>query len=419
MAGVTFVSFVTGTVLYLTGDAHNIIGPAAQRLMPRINALTTIHVTGYILVEDALPVRQKPGTQVERSPYSPPVRHLAEEISSTYFVDNTQEMPKVTLVRIEMHSRDIATFTFESPTRVGIVPGQAAILDFKSFVGALSYQHMAPGDPTSVNDDRIRTWTVSGSSRWAGSSSRSADTTVVPLSLTLTMRHKPGGVVTSALFAIAHQLGELRPELLEDTRPLQLSVPLIGVAGDFTLPTCVDACSSGHGEVSSALPPTHADARKWLWVAGGIGVTPFLAMLAGLKDKKSDGGWCRNAEDIILLLSTREPDVLLPLVIRALECTGDHLEEGHRGRLSIHVFSRTPPSSSPSVTTASRTALAIEVTQHEGRLNKETLRALNIEHVQGRQTYVCGPEDFEQTVLAALKEIGVDSRNVRREGFAY
>ncbi|KAF8548266.1 hypothetical protein OG21DRAFT_1449355 [Imleria badia] len=418
LAGVTFVSFVTGAVLYLTGDAHNLVGSAAQRLMPRTNALTSIHVTGYILVEDALPVRQKPGTQVQRSPYSPPIRLLAEEITSSYFVDDLQETPMVTLARIEVHSHDIATFTFESPTHVNVIPGQAAVLDFKSFVGALPYQHMAAENPTSVNDDRIRTWTVSGSSRWAGSFSGSTDegASAGPLSLMLTMRHKPGGVVTGALFAIAGQLGKFRPELLKDARPLQLSVPLVGIAGDFMLPTVVDACASGNREESS----TYGGTRKWLWAAGGIGVTPFLAMLAGLREKKSRGGG-GDADDIILVMSTREPDVLLALIMRALERTGDQLQEleGHQGILSIHVFSRSYTSLSWSAMTGGRTVLAVEVTQHAGRLNKDTFRALNIKDVQKRQAYVCGPEGFEQVVFGALNEIGIDSRNVRREGFAY
>lgn len=404
LAGVTFVSFSTGAILYLTGDAHNLVGPSAQRVMPRINALTTIYVTGYILVEDALPVRQDPGTQVQRSPYSPPIRLLTEEIASTYFVDDPKEKPMVSLTRIEVHSDDIATLTFESPTHVDIIPGQAAVLDFKSFVGALPYQHMAPGNPISVNDDRIRTWTVSGASRWAGSFSENMETgtRAGPMSFTLTLRHKLGGAVTSALFAVVQQVGKFRPDLLEDARPLGLTVPLVGIAGEFTLPGEADRSAT----------------RKWLWVAGGIGITPFLAMLAGLREKNSSRGGA--VDDITLVLSTREPCVLLPLVIRALECTGNRGQKlgGYQGKLSIHIFSRTPPSPTSSATTDG-TLLTVEVTHHASRLNEEALRALNINDVQERQVYICGPEGFEQIALAALREMGVDSHKVRKEGFTY
>ena len=92
---------------------------------------------------------------------------------------------------------------------------------------------------------------------------------------------------------------QFRPELLEDVRPLQLSVPLVGIAGDFTFPTEGEVCAFGHGEGSS----TRAGTRKWLWAAGGIGVTPFLAMLAGLLEKKIGGGG-GDADDITLVLST-------------------------------------------------------------------------------------------------------------------
>ena len=71
------------------------------------------------------------------------------------------------------------------------------------------------------------------------------------------------------------------------------------------------------------------------------------------------------------------------------------------------------------MTRVGRTVLAVEVIQHAGRLSKDTLRALNIENIQERRIYVCGPESFERVVLDALKEIGVESRKVRREGFAY
>ena len=66
----------------------------------------------------------EPGTQVQRSPYSPPVRLVGDEITSTYFVNDLCDTPTVTLARIEVHSQDIAMSTFESLTHVDVAPRQ-------------------------------------------------------------------------------------------------------------------------------------------------------------------------------------------------------------------------------------------------------------------------------------------------------
>ncbi|KAF9222801.1 hypothetical protein BS17DRAFT_782595 [Gyrodon lividus] len=407
LAGVTFVSFTTGAVLYLTGHAHNIVGHAAQRLMPRTNTLTTVHVTGYIFVGDALPVRQKPGTSVQRSPYSPPIRLLAEETTSIYF-DDLEDRPRVTLASIEVHSKDLATFTFESSSSLAIVPGQTAILDFKSFVGSLPYKHMAPDNPIAVNDDRTRTWTTSGSSHWSASSPKGDG----PVSFALTIRHKLGGTVTSALFSIAQKLGELHPELLKDSRPLQLSVPLVGIAGEFTLQAKPRPL---------APPPKARPTRKLLWIAGGIGLTPFLAMLAGLREEEEEEEEEVGVHvyDITLVLSTREPEVLLPLVMRAARGTDNDAGTSFRGNMTIHILSPSPLTLSALPAGQTRTGLTVDVKPHTGRLSKDTFQRLGMEDLVERDVYVCGPADFEEVVLSALKVVGVDSDKVRREGFAY
>jgi hypothetical protein len=66
LASLTFIDFASGDVLYLTGDAENLVGPDALKLMPFQKTLTTIYVTGYTFVRDALPVRQRTGTYPER-----------------------------------------------------------------------------------------------------------------------------------------------------------------------------------------------------------------------------------------------------------------------------------------------------------------------------------------------------------------
>jgi hypothetical protein len=124
------------------------------------NALTTIEIAGYIFIEDALPVRQCEGTDPQRSTmYAPPVKLLKEEqASSTYF--STEDA--MTISRIRLHSST-------------------------SFLGASPYRHMAPESPNLVNDDRIRTWTISWSSSWTSVADG------VGTTFSLTMRLKPGG----------------------------------------------------------------------------------------------------------------------------------------------------------------------------------------------------------------------------------
>lgn len=234
LASLTFVSFTTGDILYITGAATNLFGDPANDIMPFQQRLTTVYVDGYTFVEDALPVRQKPGSHVERSPYSPTVRLLAAEKGGGASSLNLRDTGKVQarLKRVNLHNTDIATFVWEliSPTpssssssgetpHVSIRPGQTAVLDFTLFLGQAAYQHMAPLKPSAVNDDRIRTWTISSSDSWT----RNNPAPDEPQVFELTMREKPGGTVTGALFALVKKLVSVqRRDLLDDMRPLDI-----------------------------------------------------------------------------------------------------------------------------------------------------------------------------------------------------
>ncbi|KAG0696440.1 hypothetical protein DFH29DRAFT_950966 [Suillus ampliporus] len=386
LASLTFPSFTNGSLLYITGIAHNLVGAPAQAIMPSQNALTTIEITGYIFIEDALPVRQRGGTEPQRSMYAPPVKMLKEEqASSTYF--STEDTIHATLSRIELHSPDLATFTFESPHKLDVIPGQAAILDFTSFLGALPYRHMAAENPNSVNDDRIRTWTVSRCSSWASVEDGGGTT------FSLTMRLKPGGAVTGALFGIANKLAALRPEFLEDSRSLGLNVRLVGIAGEFTLePPEPGEGARAHGPQEEQASICKNAPRKLLWIAGGIGITPFLAMLSDIPSS------CTTEYEITLLLSTREPDVMLSLLSNAIKVAP------HEVKLIVHVFSSTEgfESSLP---------VSVLLHGHSGRITSSIISDFAVGCQDG--VYVCGPEAFEREVIQGV--VG----KVKREGFAY
>ena len=384
-AGLTFVNFKTGDILYLTGDARTLVGPEAYAVMPLQNVLTLVYATGYVFVRDALPVRQRPGTEPTRSPYSPPIRLLAEETadgSSTFFDQDAI----VTLTRIQLHSQDLATFVWETARPISIEPGQSAILDFSDLVGARQYAHMAPTNPASVNDDRVRTWTVSS----ADFSPEGART------IELTMREKPGGLITGALFTIARRLAQLRPEMLQDTRELNLQVKLVGIAGSFTLsPTQPQDASS-------------RSRRSMLWLAGGIGLTPFISMLTAImRSRSSNVEW-----DILLALSTREPDVLVTLLTHLLKS-----ERPPKLRLKLHVFSRESVSPLRSELDSPSDGFAVSLTPHGGRIDGAFLDT--IEDISSREIYLCGPELFERAMLDELSIHDVLADKVKRECFEY
>ncbi|KAK0435710.1 hypothetical protein EV421DRAFT_1908411 [Armillaria borealis] len=67
-----------------------------------------------------------------------------------------------TLKSIVLHSSTIATCTWEHSLELDIIHDQAIIHDLLVFMGSPAYQHVAPRNPTSVNDDRIRAWTKPG-----------------------------------------------------------------------------------------------------------------------------------------------------------------------------------------------------------------------------------------------------------------
>lgn len=404
VASLTFVSFTTGDILYITGEAHTLIGTPALKLMPRQDVLTTIYVTGYIFVRDALPVRQRPGSEVQQSPYSPPIRLLAEEMTSNNRPKFSDDI-SVTLTSIDLHSNDVATFTWEASKPLSIIPGQAAILDFTDLVGAREYQHMAPFKPSSVNDDRIRTWTISSAQSFHTQAIQSRIEGTKTFSLT--MREKPGGAVTGALFTISRKLKAAKPEFLKDASPLGLKVKLIGISGDFILK-------------APQVPSTvlvERSTMQLLWIAGGIGITPFLSMLSAIVGGSTDES--STEYDIIFLLATREPEVLLPLISRVLNLSSisANTPTASRIHLKLDVFSHNPIPSFDSPPNPDE--VRMEFSPRKGRLDSKFFNELRGTDIVSRSAYLCGPEEFEKKILEMLEEVSVDRTKVRREGFEY
>ncbi|KAK3900759.1 hypothetical protein C8A05DRAFT_45458 [Staphylotrichum tortipilum] len=264
LAGLAIPDLSTSSILHLTGSATLLTGTEAAAFMPRAPvAVVKITVTSAILVHNALPFLALPGG--EPSPYNPPVRRLAAEApDTTTLAPPTTPLATATLLKREVLTPTIARFTFRlaaGPSKEGVKwrAGQHLTLSFASELD-VGYSHMRPDNPGSLNDDFVRTFTISSPPPPPSPPSGGVEgqpkgdvggQTKREVEIQLTLRKH--AAVTGLLFN--WRLGQGAGELV---------VPVLGVGGEERF----GLASRG--------------ARKGVFVAGGIGITPFLAQAEGL-----------------------------------------------------------------------------------------------------------------------------------------
>lgn len=367
LVGLTIVSFTTGDVLYLTGTAQILVGPPAFKIMARQPSILLMETTGFCFVRDALPLRQEPGTEVERSPYSPKVKYLCDEEAA---LAGASSGYRVQLASAVQDADNIATLRFEvipKPGLTGLVirPGQAVVLDFMEWLGAPTYQHMADAKPGALNDDRVRTWTVS--SAHEGQSA---------MWFELTMREMKDGVVTGALFRVLRSNFRNGAEQPVENGSVGVIADVVGITGDFCL---------GQGDV------------RLLWVAGGIGLTPFLAMFTAMvkRDRAVQG-------DVVLVLASREPNVAFKLLRRSL----NGLTPNMHVRLDLF-------SNQENINTRDMEEIGVQIVIHKGRIQPDYW----VDVADDRDVLICGPGGFGDAAQEGLRAAGVPASRISREGF--
>ncbi|OLN85276.1 hypothetical protein CCHL11_04353 [Colletotrichum chlorophyti] len=226
--GITIPDFDTADVLYLTGTASILVGQDAAAYLPRTKLAVKITVTDAVFVKAGLPFT---ASSLEPSPYNPPVRQLFTEKEQRPGSASTSTTARARLLRREMITPTIARFVFglEPAGRMRWEAGQYVTLDFAGELDS-GWSHMRDDEPQSLNDDYVRTFTVSG---------RPGDGSEVEI----TARRK--GPATGLLWR--WNLG------------VPLEVPVLGFGGaqDFRL--------RGDGEE--------------VFIAAGVGITPLLAQV--------------------------------------------------------------------------------------------------------------------------------------------
>ncbi|MFD6443829.1 pyridoxamine 5'-phosphate oxidase family protein [Promicromonospora sp. NPDC060204] len=287
--GITFPDFETGNILYLTGRADILVGGAATTVLPHSRVAVKITVEAARFVSDGLPFRGRP---LAPSPYNPPVHRLTRETHGTDALPDavlgtdgrSAGIATATLVRSSRITPTVSRHTFRlSPDGLSPQakerfsrltpwqPGQHVTLDFSTHLDR-GWSHMRDHDPTSLNDDYIRSFTISSA----------------PLQPPEHVDVDRPGSLDGAEFDITvRRHGPVTHFLTRWVPGSELTVPVLEFAGEEDL---------------------RAPEEDPVVVAGGIGITPLMAHVGPRADhgRRLSVLWSLAADDLPLAIDLIE-----------------------------------------------------------------------------------------------------------------
>lgn len=284
-AGLCVPDFDTGDVLYVTGNTETLVGAEASHVIAKSNLAVRLTVTEARLVKNGLPFRGilMDDASKGRSPYNPRVRFLTSERTETFDKEGPGDKPPTTaqLIRKTRLTPTITRYRFAltDPTVFGPwKPGQYVAMDLTAELD-MGYSHMRDDDPTSLNDDYIRTFTVSSIPNSLGEHGEEFEVTV-----------RSVGNVT---------------RWLEHQREGMCEVGIRGFAGEFSF----DQTSN----------------KRVGFVAAGIGITPLLGQMDVLDLSRLKIWWSVGVRDVGLPLDilTQYPALKDSLTIFLTGSEGD------------------------------------------------------------------------------------------------
>lgn len=291
-AGLCIPDFDTGDCLYVSGTTEILVGSAAEEFLPHSNLCVKFFVVSLRLVEHALPFR---GVLGEKSIYHPRVRRLAVErfaaAASASATGEQQQQQQATLLYQTKLTPTISRFRFRlhqpktttSPTAAATYqPGQYITLDFSSHLN-IGYSHMRDDDPRSLNDDFVRTFTVSGF--YQHQQQQQQDQKGEALGkcgdeFEITIRKVGGGVVTNFLFGFGGDDESERNKCKREKEKENLVIDVRGFGGGGGESTIFQQEQHQHQQEQQKNTPTKTEKKRRIFIAAGIGITPIIPFLS-------------------------------------------------------------------------------------------------------------------------------------------
>jgi len=290
-AGFCFPDFETGDCLYVTGTTEILFGKDAAEAMPRSNLAIRVTITAARLVSSVLPFRGNTG---EYSPYNPIVRYLASEQASGRTEARNSNQITAKLLKQTPLTPTISRFKFALSNAVSYTAGQYVTIDVSDHMD-LGYSHMRDDDPRSLNDDYVRTFTVSSPPGLPPHpSKRLADD-----EFEFTIRKV--GVVTDFLFK--YGLGPA-------AKGSELEIGIKGFGGSFVVEQT-------------------GDKSVVAFIAAGVGITPLMPCLPSLELDDLRLFWTLRAADLGLAVDMvgATPDLAPSLTLFVTDVSSESKEQ--------------------------------------------------------------------------------------------
>jgi ferredoxin-NADP reductase/predicted pyridoxine 5'-phosphate oxidase superfamily flavin-nucleotide-binding protein len=327
-AGLVFMDFPTGDMLYLAGEAEIIWDGEEVKSFAGAERLIRFRVTRSILVDGSLPLRF---SAPEFSPILARTGSWADAQATLAAAHERNLYRPYRIERIVLESDLVKSFYLEPADGKGLAPYEAGQF--------LPIRVSPPGAKKPL----MRTYTLSDAPNGRG----------------YRLSVKREGAASQLLH------GLLQGDVIEAVAP----------RGDFTF--------------------DHAGRRPVVMIAGGIGVTPLLAML---NDLLVNEGRTRHHNRIFFIQGVRDG--------------GAHPFREHlRAKAAKHTnFTYHARYSAPRPDD-----VLGEAHDSEGRIDKALLQALL--PLDDYDFYLCGPSGFMQSLYDTVRDMGVPDARIRFESF--